>query len=125
MPQGGIDKGEAPANAALRELEEETGTNKAEIIAESRDWLHYDLPEHLVPQLWGGKYCGQTQKWFLMRFTGQDSDINIETETPEFLDWKWTDITTLPDIIVPFKRELYTKVVAEFSYYLKRNCIDI
>jgi putative (di)nucleoside polyphosphate hydrolase len=116
MPQGGIDEGETPRQAALRELQEETGTNKANIIAESRDWFHYDLPEALVPIIWGGRYRGQQQKWFAMRFTGHDSDINIETEHPEFSEWKWTPMHTLPNIIVPFKREIYTDIVAEFKH---------
>jgi len=115
MPQGGIDEGEDPRVAALRELEEEIGTTKAEIMAESRDWLSYDLPEHLVPQLWGGKYRGQKQKWFALRFLGEDSDINIETKHPEFSQWKWVTPAEVPELIVPFKRELYQAVVGEFS----------
>jgi len=115
MPQGGIDEGEDPRIAALRELEEEIGTTKAEIMAESRDWLSYDLPEHLVPQLWGGKYRGQKQKWFALRFLGEDSDINIETKHPEFSQWKWVTPAEVPELIVPFKRELYQAVVGEFS----------
>ncbi|MDX2073338.1 MAG: RNA pyrophosphohydrolase [Alphaproteobacteria bacterium] len=115
MPQGGIDEGEDPRAAAMRELEEEIGTNKAEIVAESKTWLSYDLPEHLVGQLWGGKYRGQQQKWFAMRFLGTDGDINIATKHPEFSEWKWTPRETLPDLIVPFKRALYQSVVSEFS----------
>jgi len=115
MPQGGIDKGESPRDAALRELEEETGTNKAEIIIESNGWYNYDLPEELIGILWNGKYRGQTQKWFLMRFTGTDSDININTHTPEFSEWKWEDPNKLPDIIVSFKKELYSELLKEFS----------
>ena len=115
MPQGGIDEGEAPDVAALRELKEETGTDKALIIQESADWYYYDLPEPLVPQIWGGKYRGQKQKWFAMRFTGSDADINIATEHPEFSAWKWVDIQQLPDIIVPFKRDLYRALVDEFE----------
>ncbi len=115
MPQGGIDEGEEPAQAALRELQEETGTNKAHIIGESAKWYDYDLPEHLVPRLWGGKYRGQKQKWFAMRFEGVDSDINIATEHPEFCEWKWIPMQQLPSIIVPFKRALYQSLVDEFS----------
>lgn len=115
MPQGGIDEGETSDAAALRELKEETGTDKAVIIHESADWYYYDLPEHLVPKIWGGKYRGQKQKWFAMRFEGMDSDINIETEHPEFCEWKWVEIGALPDIIVPFKRSLYAALVAEFK----------
>lgn len=115
MPQGGIDEGEAPHAAVLREMEEEIGTNKAEILAESREWLSYDLPEHLVPQLWGGKYRGQKQKWFALRFTGTDNDINIATKHPEFSQWKWVAPAQVPNLIVPFKRELYQSIVEEFS----------
>ena len=115
MPQGGIDKGETPAEAAIRELGEEIGTAKAQTIEESSGWYNYDLPPDLVPQIWGGKYRGQQQKWFLMRFTGQDSDINIETHNPEFSEWKWVDLHTLPDVIVPFKRQLYSELVKEFK----------
>lgn len=114
MPQGGIDEGEAPHEAAMRELEEETGTTKAEIIAESREWLNYDLPPELQGKIWGGKYRGQTQKWFVMRFTGDDSDINIATPHPEFLEWRWEHAERLTDLIVPFKRPLYTAVLEEF-----------
>ena len=115
MPQGGIDAGETPQQAALRELREETGTDKADIVAQSRDWLTYDLPDHLIQKLWGGRYRGQRQKWFALRFTGQDSDINIATEHPEFSEWQWIAMRELPDIIVPFKRDLYRAIVAEFS----------
>ena len=115
MPQGGIDSGEEPSVAAFRELSEETGTNKARIIAESAKWYAYDLPVHLIPKLWGGRYRGQRQKWFAMRFEGQDSDINIETEHPEFCEWKWIPIRQLPEIIVPFKRSLYQTLVDEFA----------
>lgn len=115
MPQGGIDKGEYPKDAALRELEEEVGTNKAEIISESNDWYKYDIPENLIGQLWGGKYRGQSQKWFLMKFTGNDEDININTPNPEFSEWKWENPSLLPDIIVDFKKKLYKQVLEEFS----------
>jgi len=120
MPQGGIDDGEAPASAARRELKEETGTDRAEILAESRDWFRYDLPDDLRPLLWGGKYRGQSQKWFAMRFTGTDRDIDIATEHPEFSDWKWTAPATLPDLIVPFKRALYRALLDEFKAVLAR-----
>lgn len=115
MPQGGIDEGEPPQIAALRELREEIGTDKAEVLAESRGWMNYDLPPELIGKLWGGRYRGQTQKWFVMRFTGSDSDINIATEVPEFLDWKWAEIERVPSLIVPFKRKLYEQIVAEFA----------
>lgn len=118
MPQGGIDKGEDARSAAMRELREEIGTNHAEIIAESTDWYRYDLPSELIPTIWGGKYRGQKQKWFLMRFLGADSDIDIATEHPEFLEWKWAEPATLPDLIVPFKRQLYTDLLVEFAGHL-------
>lgn len=119
MPQGGIDDGETPLMAAKRELGEEIGTRKAELLQESRDWLTYDLPDELIPKLWGGKFRGQRQKWFAMRFTGSDSDINIATDHPEFCEWKWLEPAQLPDIIVPFKRKLYAALVEEFKGVLK------
>lgn len=115
MPQGGIDEGEAPEQAALRELGEEIGTEKAEIIAESADWLTYDLPHELVPKVWKGRYRGQRQKWYAMRFTGTDRDIDINTKHPEFAAWRWAPHHELPGLIVPFKRALYEAVVAEFA----------
>jgi putative (di)nucleoside polyphosphate hydrolase len=114
MPQGGIDAGEDPLPAAFRELEEETGTAKAELLVESRDWLAYDLPEEIRGKVWKGRYRGQKQKWFLFRFTGSDSDIDIATEHPEFSSWKWAPPRLLPDMIVGFKQDLYRQVVAEF-----------
>jgi putative (di)nucleoside polyphosphate hydrolase len=120
MPQGGIDPDESAELAALRELLEETGTDKATILVESRDWYYYDLPNHLVPKIWGGKYRGQRQKWFAMQFTGDDTDINIETDHPEFSEWKWVKPATLPDIIVPFKRQLYMELVEEFRPVVER-----
>jgi putative (di)nucleoside polyphosphate hydrolase len=115
MPQGGIDPGEEPRATALRELREEIGTDKAEIIADSGEWLRYDLPDALVPKIWKGRYRGQEQMWFLLRFTGQDSDINIHTDHPEFSEWRWADLHSLPDLIVPFKRALYEQLVQHFA----------
>lgn len=115
MPQGGVDEGEDESVAALRELEEEIGTSKAEIIAASKDYYYYDLPEALVPDIWGGKYRGQKQKWFFMRFLGADSDINIATAHAEFCKWKWVTMQSLPDIIIPFKKDIYSAIVDEFK----------
>ena len=120
MPQGGIDKKEKPRKAALRELKEEIGTDMAEIVAESATWRSYDLPANLRGMLWGGRYRGPTQKWFLLRFTGSDGDIDIATEHPEFLEWKWADLHDLPGLIVPFKRKIYEEVVAEFGPLIER-----
>ncbi len=117
MPQGGIDKGESPLEAAWRELKEETGTDKAEVIGESRDWYVYDLPVDLAPKLWRGRFRGQTQKWFVFRFLGSDKDIDIATENPEFSDWKWADMAELPDLIVPFKRTLYSRLIEELGHF--------
>lgn len=116
MPQGGIDKGETPAQAALRELEEEIGTAKATILAESSQWLSYDLPPHLLGKVWGGRYRGQTQKWVACRFTGTDADINIATEHPEFDAWQWVPLEKLTSLIVPFKRATYERVTAELGH---------
>ena len=116
MPQGGIDEGESPRQAALRELREEVGTAKAEIIAEARGWIRYDFPSELVPKLWGGRFRGQEQKWFALRFLGTDADIDIATEEPEFRAWRWADLAELPNLIVPFKRRLYEDLVAEFGH---------
>ena len=120
MPQGGIDPGESPAEAALRELEEETGINssKVVILAETQNWIPYELPPDLIPKLWNGKYRGQKQKWFLMRFLGEDTDIDIETEEPEFSSWKWIAPSALPDAIVPFKRDVYVAVLEAFQSHL-------
>ena len=114
MPQGGIDDGETPRDAALRELEEEIGTRNAVILREHPGWLNYDLPPHLIGLSLRGRYRGQTQKWFAMRFLGRDSEINLATGEPEFSHWKWVPIDALPDLIVPFKRDIYMKVIAAF-----------
>ncbi len=115
MPQGGIDAGETPVQAAWREMEEEIGTSAATLLAESRGWLRYDLPPALVPRLWRGRFRGQEQKWFAFRFTGRDRDINLATATPEFHDWKWVERAELPRLIVPFKRAIYRQVIDEFA----------
>ncbi|MEP5633113.1 MAG: RNA pyrophosphohydrolase [Tateyamaria sp.] len=120
MPQGGIDQGEDPRAAALRELEEETGITPdlVDVVAESSDWIPYELPHDLIPKLWKGKYRGQKQKWFLLRFSGSDSQVNIATEEPEFSAWRWMPVPELPDAIVPFKRDVYVAVLAAFSAHL-------
>lgn len=120
MPQGGIDNGENPQQAALRELREEIGTDAVEILAETSDWLYYDLPDALANKLWHGRYAGQMQKWFLMRFVGNESDININTAIPEFAEWDWKEVHTLPELIVDFKRNLYHRVIAEFSSHFAK-----
>jgi putative (di)nucleoside polyphosphate hydrolase len=119
MPQGGVDPGEEPRAAALRELQEEAGTDKVEILAETRFWLRYDIPADLSRGLWGGGYRGQRQKWFAMRFLGEDCDINLAADThPEFDAWKWVAPACLPELIVPFKRRVYLDVLDQFRDYL-------
>jgi len=120
MPQGGLDEGEEPLDGALRELEEETGIARdlVEVIARSRTELDYDLPDDLVGKLWGGRWRGQRQWWFLLRFLGSDADVRIDTKEPEFRAWRWVDPADLPSMIVPFKRDLYTRVLAEFAAFL-------
>ena len=122
MPQGGIDAGEDPETAAYRELLEETGVKKQDVrlVASSSQWLSYDLPEDLIPILWNGKFRGQKQKWFLFKFLGEDGDINIATEHPEFSKWKWVSKENLLKEIVPFKKSVYENVLKEFKniYYV-------
>lgn len=119
MPQGGIDEGESPEEALFRELGEEIGTTKAEIVAEHPDWLTYDLPPHLVGKVWKGRYRGQKQKWFALRFLGDDRDINLATAHPEFNAWRWAPLAETPDLIVPFKRVLYTDIARSFAPYAR------
>jgi putative (di)nucleoside polyphosphate hydrolase len=122
MPQGGTDPGEDSRDAALRELEEETGIRRelVEIIARASRKLDYDLPADLVGKLWKGRYRGQRQTWYLARFLGRDGDVNIATHEPEFRAWRWVDARELPRLIVPFKRELYKAVLEEFADYLPK-----
>jgi putative (di)nucleoside polyphosphate hydrolase len=118
LPQGGIDDGEDPAVAVFREMAEEIGTAKAEIIAEHPDWLTYDLPAHLIGVALKGRYRGQRQKWFALRFTGTDADINLDLDPdPEFDAWRWTQLSDLPGLAVPFKRPIYQVLARDFARF--------
>ena len=120
MPQGGIDTGETPSAAAMREMAEEIGCSKGTILAESKYWYSYDIPKQLLPKLWDGNFRGQKQKWFLIRFDGVDSEINLDTHDPEFDSWKWAALDEVIDIIVPFKRKLYNAVIKEFYHLITK-----
>ena len=120
MPQGGIDDNESPSQAVMRELLEEVGSNHAEIIAESKRWFQYNLPDYLIPKLWNGKYRGQKQKWFILKYLGHDDDFKLDNAQQEFTQWRWAKIEELATIIVPFKRKLYEVVIEEFADVLKK-----
>lgn len=120
FPQGGIDEGEDPATAAKREMVEEIGTDKAELIGESAGWISYDLPEDLADKVWKARFRGQKQKWFAFSFQGDDAAINIDTEHPEFSEWRWMELAEVPALIVAFKRPLYQQVAAEFAPLVAR-----
>ena len=115
MPQGGIDEGETPQATMRRELKEEIGTNNVEVLREHPDWLTYDLPEHLLGVAWEGRYRGQRLKWFALRFLGEDDEIDVRTPHQEFSDWKWIAIDELLPLVVPFKRDIYAKVIDAFG----------
>src|SRR6476661_2341757 len=119
MPQGGVDEGEDAYAAAMRELAEETNVTSVTLLAEASDWFAYDLPDDIAREAWKGRYCGQTQKWFALRFTGDEREIDIEHPAgghkPEFDAWRWAPMADLPGLIIPFKRPVYERVVAEFS----------
>ena len=120
MPQGGLENGENTLAAAYRELQEETSIQKHDtrLLAVSKKWLNYDLPAELVPKLWNGSYRGQKQKWFLMQFVGDDNDINLQTEMPEFSQWRWSSKQQLINSIVPFKKKIYKNIIEEFDQFL-------
>jgi putative (di)nucleoside polyphosphate hydrolase len=125
MPQGGLDPGEAPWQAALRELYEETNIRSVERLGETNDWLTYDIPPEIIGQAWNGKYRGQKQKWFALRFTGDEREIDVAHpgggHKPEFLDWRWEPMQNLPALVVPFKRKVYEQVVAEFRRFARAD----
>ena len=116
MPQGGVNQNENFLQAAKRELEEETGIKSVELVKELNGWLGYDLPENLLGKVLEGKYRGQKQKWFIMKFVGKDNEINVKTKNPEFLDWKWIEVSKLPSIAVSFKVDLYKKLKEELNF---------
>ena len=126
MPQGGLDKGEDPYEAAIRELYEETNVRSLAKLAESKDWYAYDLPSQVGKKAWKGRYRGQKQKWFALRFTGDDAEINVlhpagGHHKPEFLEWRWEKMERLAELVIPFKREVYEQVVKEFSRFSARQ----
>tara|TARA_B110000967_G_C18562299_1_gene400753 strand:+ start:179 stop:649 length:471 start_codon:yes stop_codon:yes gene_type:complete len=118
MPQGGVDPNESLLAAMRRELEEETSIKNFKVLKEFNHWLEYELPENLIGKIWKGEYRGQKQKWFIVRFTGQESEININTEYPEFIEWKWIDMNLLPNLIVNFKKHVYKNVLIELKKFI-------
>jgi putative (di)nucleoside polyphosphate hydrolase len=117
MPQGGVNPNENLLTAMKRELEEETSIKNIEVLKEFNDWLEYELPENLIGKIWKGKYKGQKQKWFIVRFKGDENEIDINTEHPEFMEWKWIDMNLLPDLIVDFKKHVYKDVLEVLVKY--------
>ncbi len=122
MPQGGIDDQELADEAVFREVSEETGivSENLKIIAKSRMLFYYDVPDVIIPRTWDGQFRGQKQQWYLFKYYGDESDINLNTYCPEFTEWKWTDIEDLPELIVSFKRKLYVEIIEEFSYFIEQ-----
>lgn len=118
MPQGGVDPNESLLDAMKRELIEETSIKNIKILKELDQWLEYELPENLVGKIWKGKYRGQKQKWFVVKFLGPDNEININTKNPEFIDWQWVDIDSLPDLIVLFKKHVYEQITMELKKFI-------
>ena len=118
MPQGGIDNNEKPLDAMKRELEEETSVTNIKILKEVNSWLEYELPPHLLGKIWKGKYRGQTQKWFIVRFIGSDKEINLKTKKPEFIEWRWISHKLLTEVIVDFKKSVYKKLEVEISDFI-------
>ena len=118
MPQGGIDKNESFLAAMKRELNEETSIKNIKIIKELNDWFEYELPQNLLGIIWKGKFRGQKQKWFVVRFTGEESEINLKTKHPEFIEWKWVEMDELPKIIVDFKKDVYEKLLLELKKFI-------
>ena len=117
MPQGGVNDGEKPFDALKRELKEETSIKNIKIIKELDDWTEYELPNYLLGKIWKGKYRGQKQKWFILKFTGKDDEINLKTKHPEFIEWKWIDYNLLPEVIVDFKKKVYEKLKIELKNF--------
>ena len=118
MPQGGVNHGEEFIDAMKRELEEETGIKNIKILKEINGWLEYELPEYLLGKIWKGKYRGQKQKWFIVRFVGNDTEINLETSKPEFIEWQWLDIEKLPIVIVEFKKRVYEELLPKIRSFI-------
>ena len=117
MPQGGMDANETPLNAMKRELREETSITRIKVLKEIQNWLEYELPPNLLGKIWKGKFRGQKQKWFIVRFIGNDSEIDLNTQYPEFIEWKWIDYNLLPEVIVEFKKEVYKKLKIELRNF--------